>query len=88
MADFNLQMDDTTYRLVGPDGEESPIVDYDEVAALSIDGAVYYAHVTEPDAETQYVCCVKSVTKMAADTEDVTFDESAGATTIEVQPGN
>ena len=48
---YTIQLDETEYRIVGPAGEEGPIVPYGDTATLCVDGgATYYCHITEEQA--------------------------------------
>ena len=77
---FTVLMDETEYALQGPQGEQGGCVPYGQPAALSIDGAVYYALITDDDFDNDgdliqppQVFCVDSVSKVATKTKDTEF---------------
>lgn len=81
MADkYNVQMGEEDYRIVGPNGEEGPMVPYGTLATLSEPGenagdppSVYFCLVTDPDDESPKVWCVDSVSEMVVEAEEVEF---------------
>jgi hypothetical protein len=83
---FVVQMDEEEYRIVGPGGEEGATVPYGQPASLSIDEAIYYTLVTEPDEEDDpIVFHVDSASECLSEQEDVKFtlgDEPAGGPTL------
>jgi hypothetical protein len=78
---FVVQMDEEEYRLVGPGGEEGATVPYGQPASLSIDEAIYYTLVTEPDEEDHpTVFHVDSASECLSTMEEVQFaDEGSEA---------
>lgn len=70
---FKVEMDEENYRLVGPDGEEGPIVPYGQMATLTIDEAIYYANVDDGNEDSPKVYAVTAVKVVAAEVEDVEF---------------
>ncbi len=71
-------MDGDKFRIVGPEGEEGPLVEYGpegepDVAFLAIGEEVYFCRVDDPDAETQRVECVTQTKLMPTAIEDTKF---------------
>jgi hypothetical protein len=71
---FKVEMDEENYRLVGPDGEEGPIVPYGQMATLTIESAVYYANVEDGNEDAPKVYVVTAVKIVPAEVEDVQFE--------------
>lgn len=72
---FSVQMDEEDYRLVGPGGEEGPMVPYGNMATLVIEDEIYYCQVDDRDDEPE-VFRVESVNPVDAKTEEVEFPAS------------
>jgi len=73
MEKFTKQTGECDYRIVGPDGEESPIVPYGETAVLRIGEAIYYCTMEDADDDDAPVYRVDKVTKMPCEIEEVDF---------------
>jgi hypothetical protein len=68
-----IQTGECDYRILGPEGEESPIVPYGETAVLKIEEAVYYCHIEDADDLSPVVYRVDKVTRMQSEEEEVEF---------------
>jgi len=73
---FSVQMDEDGYRIVGPEEEEGDVVDYGDLATLTIGEAIYYCMIEDPNSgEKPRVRRVDSVSIMPTQAEDVEFTE-------------
>ena len=74
---ITIEKGDTSYRLIGPNGEEGDLTEYGEPATLEIDDDTYFALL--PSEEEEYeelgtqVYCLQAV-----DTEAVEVDFTDG----------
>lgn len=79
---YLVQLDEEEYRIVGPSGEEGPVVEYGDTAVLVVAGAVYYCHIEDGDMpeEDIKVLRVDNVTEMATAVEEVVFQDDGSVT--------
>lgn len=74
---ITIEKGDTSYRLIGPNGEEGELTEYGEPATLEIDDETYFALL--PSEEEEYEELGTQVYSLqAVDTEAVEVDFTDG----------
>lgn len=78
---FTLQLGDSEYQLVGPDGEPGEVVEYGLPATVEWKGDTYMAYVEDPDVLTPpFEDQVFKLVKVQAEVEEVEFEEGGTGT--------
>lgn len=79
---FTIEVDEETYQLVGPGGEESGVTDYGQEAEVEVDGKTYVTMVESKDEAIAdppdiYLCLEESpaVEEVEFELEDETDEE-------------
>lgn len=72
---FKVELGVESYRIVGPNGEEGELANYNAIATLRLGNEIYYCDATEnPSAEEQFVERVLTSQQETTNCEDVIFD--------------